>query len=89
MQIYYGDESARSFGPSGSDPYQGTRSSMNWAEHQRPEIAGLIEHWQRIGQFRTRHPAIGAGEHKLLSPGQPYAFARELGEDKVIVVQAR
>lgn len=89
VQIYYGDESARSFGPSGSDPYQGTRSPMNWAEHQRPEIAGLIEHWQRIGQFRTRHPAIGAGEHKLLSPGQPYAFARELGEDKVIVVQAR
>ncbi|MCQ4296768.1 alpha-amylase [Pseudomonas stutzeri] len=89
VQVYYGDESARAFGPSGSDPYQGTRSPMNWAEHERPEVAALIERWQRIGQFRARHPAIGAGTHRLLSPGQPYAFARELGEDKVIVVQAR
>jgi len=89
VQVYYGDESARAFGPSGSDPYQGTRSPMNWAEHERPEVAALIEHWQRIGQFRARHPAIGAGTHRLLSPSQPYAFARVLGADKVIVVQAR
>ncbi|MCQ2043951.1 alpha-amylase [Stutzerimonas kunmingensis] len=89
VQVYYGDESARAFGPTGSDPFQGTRSPMNWDEHERPEVAALIEHWQRIGRFRARHPAIGAGEHRLLSPGQPYAFARVLGEDKVIVVQAR
>lgn len=61
---------------------------MNWAEHERPEIAGLIDYWQRVGQFRARHPAIGAGTHRLLSSGQPYAFARTLGDDRIVVVQA-
>ncbi|MDI5829703.1 hypothetical protein MJN51_38140, partial [Salmonella enterica subsp. enterica serovar Kentucky] len=31
-QIFYGDESARPFGPTGSDPLQGTRSDMNWQD---------------------------------------------------------
>lgn len=88
VQVYYGDESARPFGPTGSDPFQGTRSPMNWDEHERPEIAGLIDYWQRVGQFRARHPAIGAGTHRLLSSGQPYAFARTLGDDRIVVVQA-
>ncbi|AZZ44860.1 alpha-amylase [Pseudomonadaceae bacterium SI-3] len=87
VQIYYGDESARAFGPTGSDPYQGTRSDMNWSEHTKPEIAALIDHWQRIGQFRARHPAIGAGRHQQLSD-QPYAFSRVQGIDKVVVVQS-
>ncbi|SEM54645.1 alpha-amylase [Pasteurella skyensis] len=30
VQIYYGDETARPFGATGSDPLQGTRSDMNW-----------------------------------------------------------
>ncbi|MDU6110523.1 MAG: alpha-amylase, partial [Klebsiella pneumoniae] len=30
VQIFYGDESSRPFGPTGSDPLQGTRSEMNW-----------------------------------------------------------
>jgi alpha-amylase len=88
VQIYYGDESARAFGPTGSDPFQGTRSDMNWGDHAKPEIAALIAHWQRLGQFRARHPAIGAGSHEQLSES-PYAFVRQHGEDKVIVVQAR
>lgn len=88
VQLFYGDESARPFGPTGSDPFQGTRSDMNWADHARPEITALISHWQRLGQFRARHPAIGAGSHRQLSEA-PYAFAREHGEDKVIVVQGR
>lgn len=86
VQIYYGDESARAPGPSGSDPQQGTRSPMNWAAHKQPEIAALLEHWRRLGQFRARHPAIGAGSHERLST-RPYAFARTLGEDKVVIVQ--
>ncbi|MDI5454444.1 helix-turn-helix domain-containing protein, partial [Salmonella enterica subsp. enterica serovar Cerro] len=32
VQIFYGDESARPFGPTGSDPLQGTRSDMNWQD---------------------------------------------------------
>ncbi|KJH79927.1 alpha-amylase [Stutzerimonas stutzeri] len=88
VQIYYGDESARAFGPTGSDPFQGTRSDMNWGDHSKPDIAALIAHWQRIGQFRARHPAVGAGSHRQLSES-PYAFARQHGADKIIVVQAR
>lgn len=87
VQLYYGDESGRRLGPSGSDPQQGTRSSMNWAEHGQPDIAALIAHWRILGQFRARHPAIGAGSHQQLS-SRPYSFARKLGADRVIVVQA-
>jgi alpha-amylase len=86
VQIYYGDESARRLGPSGSDPHQGTRSPMNWEAHQQPPIAALLDHWHILGQFRARHPAIGAGSHQRLS-SQPYAFVRSLGEDKVVIVQ--
>lgn len=86
VQLYYGDESARRPGPSGSDPQQGTRSPMNWSEHEQPQIAALLEHWRLLGQFRARHPAVGAGRHQRIST-QPYAFARQLGEDRVVIVQ--
>ena len=86
-QIFYGDESARLFGPTGSDPFQGTRSDMNWAQQAQPDTAALLDHWRTLGQFRARHPAIGAGRHAKLST-QPYAFSRVLGDDRVVVVQA-
>lgn len=88
VQIYYGDESARPLGPGGSDPQQGTRSPMNWAAQQQEPIAELLAHWRLLGQFRARHPAIGAGRHQQLST-QPYAFARTLGADRVVIVQGR
>ena len=87
VQIFYGDESARPFGPTGSDPFQGTRSDMNWVDQTRPEIVELLEHWRKLGQFRARHPAIGAGRHQRLSTA-PYAFSRVNGDDRVVVVQA-
>ncbi len=87
VQIFYGDESARPFGPTGSDPFQGTRSPMNWTEQSQPEISELLTHWRTLGQFRARHPAIGAGRHERLSTA-PYAFSRIAGDDRVIVVQA-
>ncbi len=85
VQIYYGDESGRSLGPAGSDPLQGTRSDMNWRELQGDK-APLLAHWQRLGQFRARHPAIGAGVQQPLPNAGYYAFSRRLGEDKVMVV---
>jgi alpha-amylase len=88
VHIYYGDESARPLGPSGSDPFQGTRSDMNWSDHDKPQIAALLEHWRRLGQFRASHPAVGAGSHRQLSE-QPYAFVRQLGADQVVIVQGR
>ena len=87
VQIFYGDESDRPFGPTGSDPLQGTRSSMNWQD-VAGQSAATVAHWQKLGQFRARHPAIGEGKQSTLSLTQGYGFAREYGEDKIMVVWA-
>jgi alpha-amylase len=86
IQIYYGDETGRALGPYGDDFHQGTRSDMNWSQIT-DERAQLLSHWQKIGQFRQRHQAIGAGKHTLISRA-PYAFSRTHDEDAVIVVFA-
>ena len=88
VQIFYGDETGRPFGATGSDPHQGTRSDMNWADLEQPETANILGHWQALGQFRDRHPAVGAGAHKLISQ-QPYTFSRTHGDDRIIVAFAR
>lgn len=61
---------------------------MNWAELEQPLHSALLKHWQILGQFRARHPAIGAGRHVQLS-SNPYSFMRKLGDDTVVIVQAR
>jgi len=87
VQLFYGDESARPFGPTGSDPLQGTRSQMNWQDVSGKSAAS-VAHWQRISQFRARHPAIGAGKQTTLTLKQGYGFIREHGDDKAMVVWA-
>ena len=87
VQIFYGDESARPFGPTGSDPLQGTRSEMNWQDVSG-KLADNVTHWQRLGQFRARHPAIGAGRQTTLSLKQGYGFVRQHGDDSVMVIWA-
>ncbi|MEK8924710.1 alpha-amylase [Escherichia coli] len=87
VQIFYGDESSRPFGPTGSDPLQGTRSDMNWQD-VNGKSAASVAHWQKISQFRARHPAIGAGKQTTLSLKQGYGFVREHDDDKVLVVWA-
>ncbi|MGR3806981.1 alpha-amylase [Pasteurella testudinis] len=89
VQIYYGDESGREFGPSGSDPAQGTRSDMNWQQlAQSSAHRQLLQHWQKLAQFRQRHPAVGGGKQTDLSATAYYAFERRLADDKVMVVWA-
>ncbi|PNH83036.1 alpha-amylase [Vibrio diazotrophicus] len=88
VQVYYGDEVARDLGPYADDFHQGTRSDMVWKLDAEREA--LLEHWQTVGQFRQRHPAIGAGKHQVITQASskqdsPYVFSRTLGEDKVIV----
>lgn len=87
VQLFYGDESARPFGPTGSDPLQGTRSDMNWQDVAGKSSA-TVAHWQKLGQFRARHPAIGAGKHIPLNLKQGYGFVRDDGNDKVMVIWA-
>ena len=87
VQLFYGDESARPFGPTGSDPLQGTRSDMNWQDVSSKSAAS-VAHWQKISQFRARHAAIGAGKQTTLTLKQGYGFTREHGDDNVMVIWA-
>jgi alpha-amylase len=84
VQLYYGDESGREFGPTGSDAYQGTRSPMNWQAIDSGQVNSILEHWRILGQFRERHPAIGAGSHRMISKS-PYVFSRQYGDDRVVI----
>lgn len=88
-QVYYGDESSRDLTIEGTEGDATLRSFMNWKEQDSlPEIKETLTHWQKLGQFRRNHPAIGAGKHKRLAK-KPYVFSRtyinEDFKDKVVV----
>lgn len=80
VQIFYGDENARPPGPKTSDAQQATRSDYLW--NANPEV---LDHWARLGRFRRKHEAVGAGNHTKLADA-PYTFKRSLGDDVVYVV---
>jgi alpha-amylase len=75
-QIYYGDEAGRSLEIPGTQGDATLRSFMNWDEISKSdETKQLLQHYQKLGQFRAKHPAIGAGKHQILSD-RPYVFER-------------
>lgn len=89
VQIFYGDESGRPFGATGSDPMQGTRSDMNWADlTPNSQQSQLLQHWQKLGQFRKQHLAVGLGQHHALKSDKYLAFSREYDNDKIMVIWA-
>ena len=88
-QVYYGDETSRSLTIEGTEGDATLRSFMNWQDlDSLPQIQKVHEHWQKLGQFRRDHPAIGAGKHKRLSKS-PYVFSRSYSsgdyKDKVVI----
>ena len=88
-QIYYGDESARTLTVEGTEGDATLRSFMNWGElDSLVEKQNILKHWQKLGQFRKNHPAVGAGKHRRLAKS-PYVFSRSYmnGEfkDKVVI----
>lgn len=83
-QIYYGDEVARSLKIRGTAGDATLRGMMPWDSMARPGARVVLEHWRKLGLFRRAHPAIGAGEHRLLQ-AKPYVFSRVLGSDRVVV----
>ncbi|GAA5044070.1 hypothetical protein GCM10011506_47850 [Marivirga lumbricoides] len=93
-QIYYGDETARKLNAQANGDAT-LRSFMNWDELENNidrkdyRIQEIQKHWQKLGQFRNNHPAIGAGVHQKLND-MPYTFARTYSDssytDKVVVV---
>lgn len=74
IQIFYGDESNRPVLSStvGNEGDHLVRSDMNWATTDR----GILAHWQKVGQFRKNHIAIGAGSHKKVESTSGLAFER-------------
>ncbi|WP_444903282.1 alpha-amylase family glycosyl hydrolase [Microbulbifer sp. CnH-101-E] len=85
VQIYYGDELARPMTDARAFGDAAMRSPMNWGDLKKAETHALLTHWQKLGQFRRAHPAVGAGVHKKLADN-PYTFARTLAGEQPVVV---
>lgn len=84
-QVYYGDESSRSLEIEGADGDANLRSFMNWDEIENSaDKKALLLHFQKLGQFRRNHPAVGAGKHTDLQ-NDPYIFHRQYNNDDVII----
>ena len=88
-QVYYGDESARSLDIEGTTGDATLRSNMNWDDiANNASTKEVLSHWQKLGKFRKKHPAVGAGVHKQIS-ASPYVFSRRFTKgkysDKVVV----
>lgn len=52
---------------------------MNWDNINQT----VLSHWQKLGQFRNNHIAVGAGEHQQLA-SSPYTFSRVYESDELI-----
>jgi alpha-amylase len=80
-QVYYGDESSRELVIPGTQGDATLRSFMNWEEIESNAvrngvpIAEVRLHYQKLGQFRRAHPAVGVGLHRMISQ-TPYIFSR-------------
>lgn len=93
-QVYYGDESSRLLFVPGANGDANLRSFMNWnkigenAELNGYRIQEVYAHYGKLGKFREKHPAVGAGLHQMIST-EPYVFSRTYtmdGQtDKVVV----
>lgn len=76
-QVYYGDETGRSLDIPGTQGDATLRSFMNWDELAKStETQKLLQHYQKLGKFREKHPAIGAGVHQKIAD-KPYVFERK------------
>ncbi len=89
-QVYYGDESARSLQIEGTEGDATLRSFMNWeAISDDINTKEVLKHWQKLGRFRNRHPALGAGDHVALTENIGYVFSRIFRKneytDKVVI----
>ena len=84
IQIFYGDETARPHGENNSE-HGDLLSPMNWDDADET----VRNHWSKLGQFRSQHPAVAAGVHELIDDN-PYSFYRGVrigaNVDEIIVV---
>lgn len=72
LEVFYGDETARLYVSTGRDLTMGTRSFMNWDDIDLE----VFEHFKKLGTFRARNLAVGAGVHTEISQ-DPFIFKRD------------
>ena len=85
-QVYYGDESARSLTIDDTIGDATLRSMMNWEDiNNLDDTKKILTHWQKLGQFRANHPAVGAGKHQVISEENGLVFSRVYNQDQVII----
>ena len=88
VQLYYGEEVARSLDIPGTDGDATLRSIMGWNSSPVDSIQKLTEHYQKLGVFRKNHPAVGMGNHRKLQDS-PYFFTRKWSDrqemDQVLI----
>ena len=81
-QTYYGDETARSLVVEGTIGDAALRSFMNWNElKNNMSTKNILLHWQKLGQFRRKHPSVGAGVHHQIE-AKFYTFSRSFSKEK-------
>jgi glycosidase len=85
VQVLYGEEVNRKPSSQNGNLRQRISSDYPWDNREQE----VLEHWQKLGQFRAEHPAVGAGEQIQLAPN---TYARTWDQtadgnldDKVII----
>ena len=65
-----------------------TKEELVKIEQKITETQNILAYWQKLGKFRAKHPAIGAGSHQQIQ-ANPYVFSRKFStedfQDEVIV----
>ena len=85
-QVYYGDEIARNLIVEGTVGDATLRSFMDWEGLKKDKkTKEILSHWQKLGQFRANHMAVGAGKHQIISEENGFIFSRIRKKDKVII----
>ncbi len=84
-QIYYGDETARTLQVPGTEGDATLRSNMNWNDVEEGTVSDLLLHWRKLGSFRAKQLAVGAGSHLMLQTS-PYVFQRSMPSGEGVVV---
>lgn len=79
-QIFYGDETGRKLSDAryNVDADQAFRSDMDWNDIDSLQLA----HFQRLGQIRRAHPAIGKGRQTTIDS---HTCLREYDGDRLII----
>ena len=63
------------------------RSFMNWEnlEKGNSEALNMLNHWQKLSKFRSKHIAVGAGKHIDISDDDAgYTFGRTYDKDGIV-----